>query len=241
MGRVSMILPVAILRSDPVGELEMRSSPIAETEWGKIAERLRRIPPYRNSKAVFVSLERALKQIRLNVLTDGKLLVLPSGSLNKGFLRIDPVAVPTARRSLAIQPHPRNPYASKIQYTVSLSPPIDLIVTTARLVGRDGTRLGDGQGHLDLQYAILNELSWLDARVKIVAIVDECQILPSLQVDIHDVDVHWIVTPREAFPTTHPRNSPGRIIWSRLSTRQIKRNDPLFHLNSRRHGNGAQK
>lgn len=215
-----------------MGEFEMRSSPIAETQWGKIAERLRRIPPYRNSKAVFVSLERALKQICLNVLTDGKLLVLPSSSLNRGFLRVDPVVVPVARRSLAIQPHRRNPYASKIQYTSSLSPPIDLIVTTARVVGRDGTRLGDGLGHLDLQYAILNELSWLDADVKIVAIVDEGQVRPSLQVDVHDVDVHWIVTPRKAFPATHPRKSPGRVIWSRLSAKQIKRNDPLFHLNS---------
>lgn len=211
-------------------ETEKEYLDIGEERWGRVAERLRRLALYRNSKCVFVSPEAALKQVRLNVLTDGKVLVIPSGSLKKGFLKVDPRAVTPGRRPAAVDPRTGNPFASKIPYRSVLSPPIDLMVATARAVGRDGSRHGDGCGHLDLQYAILSELGWMAENVKLVAIVHESRVFSSLEVTDHDVDVHWIVTPCESIQTLSPRKPQGKIRWDLLNRRRIKTSDPLFYL-----------
>ena len=214
------------LAEDTAPDLAQRS--------GKAAERLRRTLPYRESRRVLVSLDRALVQVRLNVLSDRKKLVIPTRAMKDGFLTVDPEeSIPPRKRLLAVQPHPGNAFARKNRHDVPLEPPIDLIITGALAVGRDGTRLGDGQGHLDLQFAILRELAWLHPQVQIMALVTENQIHASLPIEAHDIGVQWIVTPDGTIPTSLSKPlSPG-VIWERLTQRQIKRNSALFYLRNR--------
>lgn len=198
---------------------------------GKAAERLRRTPVYRSSKRVMVTLDRSLVQARINVLTDLKKLFMPTRALKDGFLTVDPQKIiPPRKRLLAVQPHPGNAFAERHPYDVNLEPPIDLIVTDAWAVGRDGTRIGDGQGHLDLQFAILCELGWLHSCLKVMALVREDQIHDSVPAETHDVGVQWIVTPEAVFPTSLSQSTCAGIIWERLTGRQIKRNSALFYL-----------
>lgn len=209
---------------------------------GKVAERLRRIPLYGSSRRVMVTLDRSLVQVRLNVLTDRKKLFMPTRALKDGFLTVDPqTSIPPRRRLLAVQPHLGNAFAERVPYDLDLEPPVDLIVTDALAVGRDGTRLGDGRGHLDLQFAILRELGWLDSCVQVVALVRQDQVHDSVPAESHDIGVHWIVTPDAAFPTSPSQYTCPGIMWEALTVRQIKRNGALFYLHARERSSAPGK
>lgn len=198
---------------------------------GKAAERLRRTPLYGSSRRVMVTLDRSLVQVRINVLTDLKKLFMPTRALKDGFLTVDPQeTIPPRKRPLAVQPHPGNVFAQRAPYEVNLEPPIDLIVTDALAVGRDGTRIGDGHGHLDLQFAILRELGWLNSCVQVMALVREDRIHDSVPAEPHDVGVQWIVTPQAVFSTPVTQSICQGIYWEHLTGRQIKRNSALFYL-----------
>jgi len=198
--------------------------------WGKAAENVRRLSPYQKARTVLVSPCRALMQVRLNVLADRKRLVVPTPGMQKGFLLFTPEAVPFARRHDIGRLLPPPPFAVKLPYGKPLSPPVDCLVTDLLAVGRDGATLGEGQGHLDLQTAILQTLGWLAPDVAIVAVVLDDQILPSLPQEPADVRAHWIVTPQNRIQA--PCNGLPRleIIWPILDARQIRRHDALFFL-----------
>lgn len=197
---------------------------------GRTAERLRSIPEYRDASMVLVSLHPGLRQAGLNVLADRKKLVLPTPGLQKGFVLIDPVTVPPPKRPMAVRPLLRNPFGTKLSYQESLVPPIDLLICEALFIGADGTRLGDGDGHLDLQYAILAALGWMAAAPRVIALVDDEQILPSVPVAQTDVGVHCIVTPRQVLRTGCTQLPRCGIVWAALNRKQMRRNEALFYL-----------
>ncbi len=204
-----------------------------EAGWGKAAERLRRVDAYASASTVMASPLPLLRQVRLNILTDRKFLILPTPQLQKGFGLLDPAKIPPPKRSFAVGNNPGNDFAGKIPYQGEPKVSIDLIVTDALAVGTNGTRLGDGRGFLDLQYAILEALGWLAPKVEVAAVVEEMQICEDLPMEEGDVRVHWIVTPSRVLPTSWKGLASSRIFWEKLTPRDIKRNDALFFLNRR--------
>jgi len=197
---------------------------------GKAAERLRHLPRYREAQSVMISPASSLYQVRLNALTDRKRLVMPTPGLHKGFVVVEPGFIPPRQRHSAVQPGPENPFATRMPYRELPGFLIDLIVTESLVVGRDGGRLGDGSGHLDLQCAILSSLGWLHPAFEVVGVVEDSRVVPSVPMKPGDVEIHWIVTPSRTERT--PAAAPARvgIQWDRLSLKQIKRNDALFFL-----------
>ncbi|GLI34231.1 5-formyltetrahydrofolate cyclo-ligase [Desulforhabdus amnigena] len=201
---------------------------------GKVAERIRRIDDYRNSKNILVSLHPSLRQTCLNVLADQKKLLIPTPGLQKGFMLVSPTSVPPQKRKLAIRPIPNNPFGRKMPYEEPFQGLVDLIITEAFLLGRDGTRMGDGSGHLDIQCAILSSLGWLSPDVRVLAVADDRQIVPSVPVEKTDVRIHWIVTPTQVLAASHDEPFSCEISWEKLSKKQIRRNEALYFLNRRR-------
>lgn len=198
--------------------------------WGKTAENVRRLPPYQKARTVLVSPHNALLQVRLNVLTDRKRLVVPTPGMQKGFLLFTPEAVPFARRHSIARLLPPPPFAVKLPFDKPLIPPIDCLITDLLAVGRDGTTLGTGQGHLDLQAVILQTLGWLTPDAAIVATVLDDQVLPSIPQEPTDVCAHWIVTPRNRSQTPCNGLPHGEIVWPLLNAKQIRRHSALFFL-----------
>jgi 5-formyltetrahydrofolate cyclo-ligase len=177
-----------------------------------------------------VSPSPSLLQVRLNAVTDRKRLLMPTPGLHKGFVAVPPQFIPPRQRHAAVKADPENPFATRMSYRESPRFPIELIVTESLMAGRDGGRLGDGFGHLDLQYAILSSLGWIDPAVEVVTLVDDDRVVPCLPMKPTDVGVHWIVTPDSTIRT--PLAAPARteVQWEKLSMKQIKRNDALFFL-----------
>jgi 5-formyltetrahydrofolate cyclo-ligase len=203
---------------------------LSANDAGRTAERLRSIPEYRDASMVLVSLHPSLRQAGLNALADRKKLVLPTPGLQKGFVLIDPVTVPPPKRTMAVRPLLRNPFGTKLSYQESLVPPIDLLICEGLFIGADGTCMGDGNGHLDLQFAILSTLGWLAVAPQVIALVDDEQILPSVPAGPTDVGVHCIVTPRQVLRTGCTRLPRCGIIWEAFDRKQVRRNEALFYL-----------
>jgi 5-formyltetrahydrofolate cyclo-ligase len=210
------------------------SLPPGREDWGKCAEKVRRIPAYRTAQTILASPAAPIHQVRLNILSDRKYLVMPTPGLQKGFILLDPKEIPTGKRSFAVHTDPRNPFARKMPYDKPLRRPIEIIITEAMAVGADGSRLGDGHGHLDLQYAALHTLGWLHKQVRIIAIVEEDRIFPSLPMESTDLGVHWIVTPERILTTPYSEPPNVGVIWDKLNKKQIRRNDALFYLHYHR-------
>ncbi len=210
---------------------EGASSDAPPVKWGKAAERLRRLPCYSSARTVLVAPVSHFRQIALNALVDRKRLILPSPQLRFGFFLVSPENVPPGKRSAALNPHKSNPYARKIDYSSGRRPQIDLIVTPSLAASRDGSRLGDGQGHLDLQVACLNSLKWIHRETQVITVLVPFQLVPPLPMKPTDVGVHWIVTPHEAIQTRW--NLPLRmpILWPLLDRKTIRKNDALFYIN----------
>ncbi len=70
--------------------------------WGKIAERLRGLQPYRNAATVFATPHESLHQARINCLIDGKSLIMPAPSIREGFFLLTPHSIPFKDISVAI-------------------------------------------------------------------------------------------------------------------------------------------
>lgn len=198
--------------------------------WGKVAENLRNQNPYQLARCVWVSLHPGLKQIRLNLLADQKHLVLPTPGLQKGFRLLQGAAIPVRKRAMAVTPSFLLRSGRHLPCRSPLSPRVDLMITDALAVAEDGSLLGDGSGHLDLQFAILAALGWLADTVQVLAVVDPVQIVASFATEDHDVHAHWIVTEKESLPGTSGPDRPHPIQWERLESKAIRRSEPLFFL-----------
>ncbi|SMC17607.1 5-formyltetrahydrofolate cyclo-ligase [Desulfacinum hydrothermale DSM 13146] len=202
--------------------------------WGKAAERLRRLPSYRTAPCLLIPPLQAFRQIALNALTDGKRLILTTPQLQSGFSLVDPRAVPPHKRPQAVYPHRSNPFAQRIDYRTQRPPRVDLILTSSLAVARDGSRLGDGSGHLDLLVACLSQLGWLKKGTRIVTVVAPFQIVSPLPMKRTDVGVHWVLSDEETIATgwNQPLHMP--LLWPRLDRKRIRRNDVLFYLSRKR-------
>jgi len=201
-----------------------------DTEAGKVAERLRRTGIYKSARCVLVPPVAFFRQTALNALLDGKRLVYPSPGVHKGFFAVDPAKIPPAQKSVAASFRSPNPWAQKIAHRTRAAVHIDLVVTPCLAAVRDGGRLGDGSGLVDLQIACLCALGWIHARTALVGIVPEANVLDALPMKSTDIRLHWIVTERRVLKTTWREEPRTPILWEMLDKRTIRRNDLLFFL-----------
>jgi len=206
----------------------------SQPRWGKAAERLRRLPCYRTARCLLIPPVQAFRQMALNALTDGKRLLLATPRLQNGFYLVDPAAVPPRKRPQAVVAHRSNPFARRVEYGLPRGPRVDLILTPSLAAARDGSRLGDGEGHLDIQAACLAELGWLQKGTRVVTVVAPFQIVPPLPMKSTDVGLHWVLTEEEAIRTGWNRPVQVPLLWPRLDRKTVRRNDVLFYLSGKR-------
>jgi len=218
------------LRRERLGAEEHVLREAAKGGGGKAAQRLSLLAPYKKARRVLVSLDPFLRQARVNVLAHGKELVLPTPRLNKGFVLLDPRRIPVTKRPLAVRPDRCLAYGDRLPYESLSSTLLDVVVAGALAVDLQGNLLGDGEGHLDLQWAALMTLGAVRPFTLVVVLVEEDQIVPSVPCDGTDVGARWIVTPSASLETSRETPGGGRVAWENLSRKQIRRNDALFHL-----------
>jgi 5-formyltetrahydrofolate cyclo-ligase len=158
----------------------------------RAVQNLRGLPEYKVAKVVFCNPDSPQRPVREMALTDGKILVMATPKLRKGFLLLDPSTIPPNRifETSTIRgafKHGRFVKPSQVK--------VDLFIAGSVAVSHDGGRLGKGTGYSDQEYAILKDSDGLASGIIVVTTVHDAQIVERIPREKWDVPVNVIVTP----------------------------------------------
>jgi len=158
----------------------------------KAAQKMKQLPEYKAAKIVFCNPDSPQRPVREIILMDGKVLVMATPKLRKGFLLLDPSKIPQNRifEASTIRgafKHGRLVKPSEVK--------VDLFVAGSVAVSLDGGRLGKGTGYSDQEYAILKESGSLAPGIIVVTTVHDVQIVEKIAGEEWDIPVNVIVTP----------------------------------------------
>lgn len=176
----------------------------------RAAELLRNLEIYSQAKRIFVPPDQAQLQVRFNCLKDRKILIMATPGLKDGFYEVRK-DFPNWQK--AIYSQQIRIYGKKLRTCLEEIGRIDLMITGAVAVSRQGERIGKGTGFFDWEYKILREIEAVDQNTPIVAVVHRLQIYEKLPFEARDVSIDYIVTPEEIIKIEKPAPRPEGIDW----------------------------
>jgi len=179
------------------------------------AQRLFEQPEFVGAKVVKVNPDAPQAPVRRSVLLSGKLLVMPSPRLRRGFILLDSKEIP--RRFLSQAPTIRGAFKYGRPCSLEELPKVDLIVAGSVAVSQDGVRIGKGGGYSEIEYGILRELGLVGEETPIFTTVHDLQIISSAPKEGHDFVVDAIITPNKVVRVERKYPQPRGIIWEKLS------------------------
>jgi len=200
----------------------------------KAALRLSRLGVFTGAKVVEVSPDSPQKHVRYLALTHGKVVVMPTPRLKKGFIILNPRKIP--QQFYGIASTIRGAFTWGVKVSPKNLPEVDLIVTGSVAVNIKGCRLGKGGGYSDLEFAILKELGKVNDETTIATTVHDLQVIEQdIPLDPWDVGVDLIVTPSRLIRTSGSFKPKG-ILWNYVNTSLINEVPILKELFNMRRG-----
>jgi len=202
--------------------------------WGKLAEKLRGLRPYRVAATVFATPHESLHQARINCLVDGKSLLMPGPSIREGFFLLAARSIPFKDISIAVTYKGLEKYGQSLKGNSISKLSVGLLLTDSLAVDRTGGRIADGYGFFDLCCTLLQELDGLEDDADILTFIQDEQISQEiLPQDKWDIKMTGAITPGQVlrFESSDPK---PQIIWDALPHDRIKRIDPLWKLFQKR-------
>jgi len=199
--------------------------------YGRLAEKVRRLPGYRQCRRIFVSPVPSLRQARINALLDQKELVTASAALKRGFVRFRPNTIPFKQLGHAVSFKGLDSFGERLHTAALAEMGITLGVVAAQAVDPWGGMLGDGLGLTDLALGILAECGGLMPEAMVYALVAENRLLEErLPKDPWDVTLSGVITLGDfAFKGGGGPVSKG-VDWSALPKKRIRKIQPLWDL-----------
>jgi len=201
----------------------------------RAAERLRDIRAFQEARVVKVNPDSPQLPVRKLALSSGKLLIMPTPRLRRGFLLIDPERLSSGAIREAASIKGAFKYGEELD--LNGAPRIDFVVAGSVAVAPDGSRLGKGGGYSEIEYGILRELGLVDEDTPIATTVHEVQIVEEIPMEDHDLAVDYIATPARFIETRRIRPRPKGIMWDELPSEAIRGIPLLLRLKS---GRGAK-
>ncbi|MCX8181903.1 MAG: 5-formyltetrahydrofolate cyclo-ligase [Candidatus Methanomethyliaceae archaeon] len=165
------------------------------------AERLKSLENYDSAKVVLCNPDSPQRPVRERVLRDGKILIVATPRLSKGFMAIERSEDPfydSTIRGLMEKGKPVNPGDYKI----------DLFIAGSVAVSREGYRLGKGTAYSDTEYNLWKKAGSIEEKTIAITTVHDLQVLDHVPRDEWDVPVDLIVT-------------PSKVMWTVLGSRRI--------------------
>ena len=162
------------------------------------ALRLRAIEEYSRAEVVLCNPDSPQRPVREIVLRDGKVLVVATPRLSKGFVAVE---------------GPKDPaYASTIKGFMELGRPvrpgdyeIDVFVAGSVAVDLEGYRLGKGTGYSDIEFKLWSSAGSITDETLRVTTVHDLQVVERVPRDSWDVPVDLILTPTRSVWTAQAR------------------------------------
>lgn len=192
------------------------------------ADAIAALPEYGDAEMVLVAPDNSLEGFRRRVLEDGKQLLVWTYALRRGLLHIDGRRVPASERSLAALLDGMERFGHHLDYAeLGALDAIDLMVTGAAGVSREGVLFGKGHGFFDLEWGLLSELKLVGQETPVVVAVHGCQVVDdAVPHTPSDATVDVIVTPHDVVRCSGLRK-PDRLRWDRVS-RNLAADTPYF-------------
>lgn len=205
------------------------------------AERLARLPEFRDARMVKVNPDTPQRPVRQLVLAQGKTLLTPQPRLRTGFFSTLSAAdnLPTGGQlreltnSAGVAKHGTRVSLDE-QYTVDL-----VVVGSTAVCPTTGARVGKGEGFAELEWGILSLMGNLDAATTlVVTTVHDCQVvddMPAGGLTKHDVPVDVIVTPTRVIRVDSASRAPkpSGVMWDLLSPQKLAQIRVLRELKQR--------
>jgi 5-formyltetrahydrofolate cyclo-ligase len=114
---------------------------------------------------------------------------------------------------------------------------IDLVVTGASVVSRDGIRFGKGHGYFDLEWAMLYQTGVVDTSTPVVAFVHDCQVVDiELEASPYDTICDYIATPTSVIAVENPQKPTHGVLWDQLEEGMLEDIPPLRELKTLQEG-----
>ena len=161
----------------------------------KAAQRLAALEEFQKAQTIFVAPDSPQKFVRELVLTQGKVLVMPTPRLKSGFILVEP------KKGLEIKASSiKGAFTCGNHIPIFKVPEVDFVVQGAVAVDLLGGRLGKGGGYGDREVALLRKHKRIIS-AQIAVTVHDIQVLEKLPQNEWDFTVDIIVTPTQVIRT----------------------------------------
>jgi 5-formyltetrahydrofolate cyclo-ligase len=155
----------------------------------KAARLLTNLPEWKRAKIVVSNPDAAQQPVRELALKEGKILIMATPRLKKGYLKIEPQKV-KGKEEIA------STIAGAFEYGESIMdlPKPDLIITGCVAVDKEGWRLGKGGGYGDREIKTFLEKF---GKISVITTVHELQIVEKVPRNENDTKVDYVITPNK--------------------------------------------
>jgi 5-formyltetrahydrofolate cyclo-ligase len=195
---------------------------------GEAAERLADLVEFQEAAVIKVNPDSPQIPVRRKVLSEGKLLIMPTPRLREGFLILDPELIPRSEHSRAATI--RGSFSHGVRTSIEEIPDVDLIVAGSVAVTRERVRVGKGGGYSELEYGILREVDRVGEDTPIATTVHCLQVVEDAPVEDHDFVLDVIATSEETIRVDRERAQPPGILWDRISEEMMEEMPVLRRL-----------
>lgn len=148
-----------------------------------------RLPEWVDADVVFANPDSPQKHLRAMALGQGKVLIVATPRLRRGFLEIEPSRV-RGREVVAATIRGAFKYG-RLCETIRHRP--DLVVTGCVAVDRFFNRLGKGGGYGDREIELIKKLYGPD--IPVLTTIHDLQLIDHIPTEPHDYKVDIVVTP----------------------------------------------
>lgn len=196
----------------------------------KAAERLVDLQEFQRAGVMKVNPDSPQKAVRRAVLSEGKVLIMPSPRLRRGFLVLDSKTIKGVDIGKASTI--RGAFRYGRPCGIEGLPKVDLVVAGAVAISKSGARVGKGGGYSEIEYGILRDLGLLSEETPIFTTVHDIQIVDRVPREDHDFLVDAIVTPTRVVRVMRRESQPKGIIWEKITPRMLESMPVLRELKS---------
>ena len=187
---------------------------------------------YINSKLVFITPDNCLTTVREQAIKDGKDIIVSTYGIYRGFILISKKMVSNGNEIFASTLDGLEHFGKNISLKeIKNLGKIDLMLTGASAVSKNGVRFGKGHGFFDLEWGMFADLKIVDESTPIIAVVHDVQVVGfDLEPSDTDIIVDWIITNKEKLSTKRKKNRPSGIYWDLLEKGMLEATPPLQEL-----------
>ena len=187
---------------------------------------------YKKSKLLFITPDNCLTTIREQAIKDEKDIIVSTYGIYRGLILITKNMVNKGNEVFASTLDGLEHFGKNISLKeIKNLGKIDLMLTGASAVSKNGVRFGKGHGFFDLEWGMFADLKIVDENTPIIAVVHDVQVVNfDLEPSNTDIIVDWIITNKQKLSTNRNKSRPSGIYWDLLEKGMLEATPPLREL-----------